>query len=287
MMQRRQDWMRDYLAEEGQPPLPYVGSVSLEDRPEQAARHMRDVLGMTSDWAARQRTWTEALLEFRRVVEGAGIIVAINGVVGNNVYRKLDPEEFRGFVLSDSLAPLIFVNGADAKSAQMFTLAHEAAHLWLGRGGVFNLEALQPSNNEVEKFCNRVAAELLIPARDLQPAWAQARQTLEPYQTLARRFKVSPVVAARRALDLGFIDREEFFEFYSQYQQDERRQAAGRPGGGDFYATQEVRVGRLFGEAVIRAAKEGRLLYRDAYRLTGLFGQTFDRFARGLGFMEG
>jgi hypothetical protein len=104
---------------------------------------------------------------------------------------------------------------------------------------------------------------------------------------MARRFKVSPLVAARRALDVGLIGRDEFFRFYTDYQQDERRQAAARPSGGDFYATQEVRVGRRFGEAIIRAAREGKLLYRDAYQLTGLFGETFDRFAKGLGFIGG
>jgi Zn-dependent peptidase ImmA (M78 family) len=74
----------------------------------------------------------------------------------NNNTRKLDPEEFRGFVLSDRYAPLIFVNGADFKSAQMFTLAHELAHLWLGRDGVFDLQDLQPGNSDVERFCTQL-----------------------------------------------------------------------------------------------------------------------------------
>jgi Zn-dependent peptidase ImmA (M78 family) len=207
--------------------------------------------------------------------------------VGNNNRRKLEPEEFRGFILPDEYAPLIFVNGADGKAAQMFTLAHELGHLWLGRGGVFNLIALQPVEDEVEKFCNRIAAEFLIPAAELRASWTEAAQTEEPFQTLAQRFKVSPVVGARRALDLGLISPSDFSEFYRHYQEDERRQAASRPSGGDFYATQEARLGRRFGEAVIRAAREGRLLYREAYQLTGLFGQTFDRFAKGLGVAGG
>lgn len=283
MMKRRQDWMREYLDEEGGAPLPYVGSARLQDRPDEVAFNIRNVLGMVTDWAGLQGTWADALREFRRMIESAGILVVINGIVGNNTNRKLDTDEFRGFVLSDPLAPLIFVNGVDAKAAQMFTLAHELAHLWLGQGGVFNFEQLQPIDNEVEKFCNAVAAEVLIPAAVMREAWLNASQTHDPYQILAQRFKVSPLVAARRALDLGCIRRREFFAFYEAYQRDERRKKAARPGGGDFYATQETRVGRRFGEAVVRAAQGGRLLYREAYQLTGLYGHTFDRFAKELG----
>ena len=95
-------------------------------------------------------------------------------------------------------------------------------------------------------------------------------------------FGNATLVAARRALDLHLIDREGFFAFYADYRDDVRRQAASKPGGGDFWATQERRIGRRFGEAVVRATQEGRLLYRDAYELTGLRGETFARYARRL-----
>jgi len=101
---------------------------------------------------------------------------------------------------------------------------------------------------------------------------------------LARRFKVSPIVAARRVLDHGLISREKFYTFLNDYRADERRKAAQKPDGGHFYRTQDVRVGHRFGSAVVRAARSGKLLYQDAYRLTGLYGRTFDHFAQELGF---
>jgi Zn-dependent peptidase ImmA (M78 family) len=283
-MQRRQQWMHDYLIEEGADPLPFIGTVTLASSPLAAAENIRRTLGMEDNWAELHATWSSALLGLRRAVEDQGVLVVINGVFGNNTHQPLDPEEFRGFVLSDRYAPLVFINGADFKSSQMFTLAHELAHLWLGVDGVFDLPDLQPSEDQVEKFCNKVAAEVLIPGRELDACWSEAKTAADPFAVLARRFKVSPIVAARRALDQGLISRARFFAFLKSYRTREQQQQQRKPSGGDFYRTQEVRVGHRFGGAVIRAARAGRLLYQDAYRLTGLYGRTFDQFAEALGF---
>ncbi len=283
-MQRRQEWMHQFLAEEGQASLAHIASASLQDDPLTIATHIRETLELAEGWAHREGTWGSALRSLRLATEEkAGVMVVINGVVGNNSYRKLDVHEFRGFVLIDDLAPLIFINNDDAKAAQMFTMAHELAHLWLGREGVFNFEDMQPADNDVERFCNTVAAEFLIPSQELRDCWQDAKSENEPFQYLARRFKVSPLVAARRALDLGLISRNGFFSFYEEYQTDERRLRTSRKGGGNFWNNQNVRVGDYFGSAVVQATKEGRLLYRDAYQLTGLHGRTFDHYAAQLG----
>lgn len=282
-MQRRQTWMRDYLVDCGLNPLPCIASATLRDAPAAVAKQIRQVLGTSDGWASQHGTWSDALRHLREAIEEAGILVAINGVVGNDTHRKLDTEEFRGFVLMDNYAPLIFVNGSDAKSAQMFTLAHELAHLWVGESALFNLPNMEPSEFAVEQFCNKVAAEFLVPAREFEVYWPRATQDAEPFQAIARHFKVSPIVAARRAQDLGLIQRAEFLTFFRAYQEDERRKAARATGGGDFYQNQNVRLGKRFARAVALAAKEGRLLYRDAYRLTDLHGATFDKYAKALG----
>jgi Zn-dependent peptidase ImmA (M78 family) len=282
-MQRRQAWMRDYLIEMGHERLAFVGSARPGDEIESVAKNIRRTLGMDDGWAGRIGTWTAALGVLREAAEAAGILVVINGVVGNDTHRKLDTGEFRGFVLADEYAPLVFINGADARSAQMFTLAHELVHLWIGEGGLFDLPDLHAEGDRREIFCNRVAAELLVPEGELKRFWQEARQQPEPFQAIARAFKVSPIVAARRALDLDLIGREAFFEFYRSYQADERRQAARIKGGGDFYNNQNTRLGKRFARAVALAAKEGRLLYREAYSLTGLQGATFNKYAKALG----
>ncbi|WP_027410033.1 ImmA/IrrE family metallo-endopeptidase [Anoxybacteroides tepidamans] len=280
-MERRQQWMRDYLIQHGHPPLNYVGRANLSTDPKLVAQTMRETLGLESDWASKQPNWQEALRNLIKKIEDIGIIVVINGVVGNNTHRKLDVAEFRGFVLIDDYAPFIFVNGRDGKAAQMFTLAHELAHVWYGASAVFDLANLQPADIEIESVCNQAAAEFLAPEDEVLHLWKRVGTSDDRFKQIARYFKVSEIVAARRTLDLNLITKEEFFSFYEAYVKRLRQEAEEMKteGGGNFYATQNMRIGRRFAEAVIRAAKEGTILYREAYRLTGLSGNTFDKFA--------
>jgi len=281
-MQRRQAWLREDRMECDAEPLDFVGSARVSDDPEGVGREMRRMVGLDDGWAAAVRTWREAVGELRRAIEQLGVMAVINGVVGNNTHRKLNVEEFRGFALSDAYAPLVFVNGADAKSAQMFTLAHELAHIWLGESALTDAGLKARPSQTIESWCDRAAAEFLVPSRDLKACWRDVRHEKSPFEAIARRFKVSPIVAGRRAMDLRLVDREVFFDFYREYSARERgeRTAAG---GGDFYNNQNTRVGEMFATEVIRAAKGGRLSFKEAYDLTGLRGGAFQEYAQRLG----
>jgi Zn-dependent peptidase ImmA (M78 family) len=225
-MQRRQAWMREYLAQEGQGPLAFVGSAENVRNVVSLAARIREALGLDTDWAQSLTTWEEALRILGRHAERIGVLVATSSVVGLNTHRPLDPEEFRGFVLCDAMAPLVFVNGADSKSARMFTLAHELAHLWVGRSAIFNLINMLPCDDDTERFCNQVAAEFLVPGHRLSERWSAVKDTEKPFDAIARLFKVSPVVAARRALDLTLISKTQFFRFYKQNQEEWQKRKA-------------------------------------------------------------
>jgi Zn-dependent peptidase ImmA (M78 family) len=274
--------MREILIEQGQEPLPFVRSAQPDEQLTSIVSRLRQLLGFDDGWAAQQPTWTDALSTLREAIEDVGILVVFNGVVGNNTHRKLDPGEFRGFVLVDAYAPLVFVNGADSKAAQMFTLVHELAHVFFGSSAAFDLREMQPADDPTEQACDRVAAEFLVPESRLREAWPFIKNDPNRFQAIARKFKVSVLVAARRTLDMGLIQKNVFLDFYRDYQQDERLAAVRRPKGGDFFASQNLRVGRRFASAVVRAAGEGQLLYSEAYQLTGLYGKTFDRYAASL-----
>jgi len=282
MMQRRQAWMREFLIAEGQDLLHFVASARVGEPTSALADRMRNALDLEQDWASGHRTWTDALRALREAMDEAGILVVVNGVVGNNTHRPLDPSDFRGFVMVDEFAPLVFVNGADGKAAQMFTLAHELAHVFFGSSAAFDLRQLMPAEDATEQACNQVAAEFLVPERLMRQVWQSTPDAPARFQEMARRFKVSEIVVARRALDLGLIGRDTFLAFYHSYETEERRTTSQQEPGGDFYLNQNLRIGHRFATTVVRAAREDKLLYSEAYRLTGLYGRTFEAYAASL-----
>ena len=283
LMQRRQSWMRDELIEYGSEPLGFVGACEPDSAPRRVAEAMGATLRLAPDWASRESSWTAALGSLRDRVEIAGVLVVFNGIVGNNTRRKLDREEFQGFALIDDYAPVVFVNSADFKAAQMFTLAHELAHIFVGQEGISGFRFFQPSDHRTEQLCDRAAAEFLAPADRLRAFWHTATRADDPYQAIARRFKVSSLVAARRALDLNLINRDAFFRFYNADMERERLGSQPSESHGNFWNTQRWRIGKDFGAAVVRAVKEGRLPYREACRLTGLSADSLAAMPKKMG----
>ena len=273
-MQRRQDWMREELIDTGAEPLDFVGAHHPNGNYGAVAGAMRDALLLDDDWASSAPTWSDAIRLLRDNAESAGILVVFNGVVGNNTSRKLNPGEFQGFALVDEYAPLIFVNNADFKAAQMFTLAHELTHLFIGEEGLSAFASLLPSEHDVEQLCDKIAAEFLVPEAEFEEHWDYAGEYRDPYQLAARHFKVSKIVVARRALDLRLIDRDTFFDFYNDHKSQGNRSRQTQDGG-NFWNTQRWRIGRRFAETVVRAVRAGRLPYLEACALTDLRPSAF------------
>lgn len=285
LCQRRQDWFREYAQIHGLPPVAFVGHVRLDDAPETVATTLRDALGLSVAKRQALPTWTEALRQLIARAEDAGVLVMASSIVGANSHRKLDVGEFRGFALADELAPLLFLNAADSKAAQMFSLAHELAHLALGQSGVSNAETGRVPEQAIERWCNRVAAELLMPLTALREAIQRDAPIEQEIQRLARLFKVSSLVALRRLFDAGFINEVTLWQHYRQ--EVERLNRLERAsGGGDFYRTLGARTGKRFARALVGSALEGQTLFQDAFRLLGVRKTaTFYQAARELGVM--
>ena len=280
--QQRQEWYRDFVRSLRQEPLEFIGSVSPAANVTETAATIRRALGFDIEARRQMTTWTEALRRFIELADAFGVLVMVTGVVGNNNYRKLDPDEFRGFALADGLAPLVFINGADTKAAQMFTLAHELAHLWLGQSALSDVSPVSVPTNEVELWCNRVAAELLVPLAVLRLEYQAGEDLRGALDRLARRFKVSTLVVLRRIYDAGGLTQSELWRAYAQ--ELERLRAIPRASGGDFYLTQAARVGKRFALALVSSTLEGQTLHRDAFHLLGFSKlATFRELAHSLG----
>ncbi len=277
IVEQRRIWLSDFLIQSGADKFPFVGSEENNSDCRDIAKKIKSVLGLNDLWASNQSKWDEALNFLIEKIESIGINIIRNGVVGNNTHRKLNFQEFRGFALVDDYAPFLFLNGADYKSAQIFTLVHELAHIWLGSSAVFDLRQMLPAEDKTEILCNKVAAEFLVPEKQLRENWKSFQNADDFYQSIAKFFKVSKIVAARRLLDLDYINKQEFFDFYSEYIASIPK-GKKEKGGGNYYNTQPLRIGKRFANVVITATKRGTLLYRDAYRLTGLTASTFNEF---------
>lgn len=276
LLQKRQEWVAEYLKDAGFAPLGFVGKYDAQSNPLEIVADMRQTLGLEENWASRFPNWEQAKAHLAGCIEETGVIISFNSVVENNNHRKIEVEECRGFVLVDKMAPFMFVNAGDGKAAQMFTLAHELAHIWTGQSAGFDFRQMLPANDPIELLCDKVAAEFLAPAAAFNREWEKKADI----QAIARRFKVSPIVAGRRALDLGKIGKGQFFKFYNDYVKKIRLQKKSQSGGGDFYATQKSRLSLRFMAHLNQALKEDKILYRDAYKLTGLRGDTFQNFAK-------
>ncbi len=266
--QQRQAWYREFARSVGETPLAFVGAAERSRVVEAVAAEMRESLGFDLNARRECPTWTEALRRFIGQADTLGVLVMASGVVLNNTHRKLNPSEFRGFALADDLAPLVFVNGADTKSAQMFTLAHELAHIWLGQSALDDADPAVLPAHDIESWCNRVAAELLVPLGVLQSELA-GREDLEGrVSRLTRRFKVSSLVILRRLHDAGALSKAAFHRAYEAALTRLTGPKAAK--GGDFYATLPARVGKRFARALVVSTLEGQTLYRDAFQMLGI-----------------
>lgn len=285
LCQARQEWYRRYAGELGLLEVALVGSVSTTSDPQSLAETVRSALTYEVEDRTSSRTVDDARRALIDGIESLGILVMVSGIVGSDTHRVLDPDEFRGFALADPIAPVIFVNGADTKAAQIFTLAHELGHLLLGDSALSDASMTDASGADAELWCNTFAAELLVPAEELLRVF-DGRFDPDELQRLSRVFRASTLAVLKRLHDIGLIGWEAFRPAYDGEVERvlELAAARGDDAGGNFYNTQPLRLSRRFATALISSALEGSTTYREAYRLLGTRKPaTFEGLAEHLG----
>lgn len=275
---KRQQWAEDILLDWGEEKLDFAGSITIDTPINETIRKLKYILDIRNEWAKDIPSWNGAFRYLLEKTENARIFTFINGVVNNNNFRKLDVKEFRGFVLYNGICPFIFINNNDAISGKIFTLVHEIVHILLGKSASFDLRELQPSNNKIELYCNQCTAEFLVPENELKNVFNPGK---ENYYELARQFKVSSIVIARRLQDLDIITKDKFLKFY--YNHIDKDYVVTKTSGGNIYNTLPYRLNSRFIRLLNQAVSNNNILYRDVFKLTGLKPSTYDKLmVRGI-----
>ena len=267
LVRRKQNWYRDFMIGQQQPAASVVSRFDSPVNFQVVADDIRAELDLSPNLrrVGGRDVYLSALVT---KAESAGVLVMRSGIVGNNTRRGLSVEEFRGFALIDQYAPVVFINSKDAKAAQIFTLLHELAHIWIGQSGVSNFDPSEGEHDgEVEVLCNRIAVEALVPQVEYRRFWNLQLRIADNITNLSGRFKVSGIAILRRAFELQLISRREFFdELPNQHYDGPRAQGTG----GDPYNTIPARNSKKLTGVLLRSMQEGGTLYRDAANLLGV-----------------
>ncbi|EQD79167.1 protein containing DUF955, partial [mine drainage metagenome] len=130
---------------------------------EQAAA-VRSYLGITLDEQIRWKDDEHALKKWRKAIEDKGVFV---------FKESFDQKDISGFCLVDGQFPIVYLNNSTTKTRQTFSLLHELAHLLLSINGLSKfdqryVDRLPDQEKQIERFCNAIAAEILIPSPDFQ-----------------------------------------------------------------------------------------------------------------------
>lgn len=279
---RKQQWYREYLRSEGKGTLPFVGRFPLKDdlRVNDVADDMRVTIGI-GDARQEAKTSPQFLSFLARNAGKIGILVLQSGKVGSNTRRKLDVNEFSGFALIDDLTPLVFINSADTLAARIFTLAHELAHVWIGESGISNpttIGIVLQEDNRINRFCNQVAAELLMPADSFVNEWKQDKTIEENIAAMTRFYHVSRTAVLIRAYEHELLPDETYRVQLRRLRQWEEQKPTG--GGGNFWNNFLASNSRVLVQAVLASAAEGRVSEREAATLLGVTNRKTLRSAQ-------
>lgn len=288
--QERQEWLREYLINEGVSPLKFIGAASISINPVLLASEIREALGVSEAEIRKCNSRSDALKLWIEASESLGIYVFQSG---NMQYEKIDVEEARGFALADQYAPFIFLNAQDAKVAQIFTLAHEITHLWINESGISNLYEKGRSlagANEIEVFCNFVASEVILPQKYFSEFWGSLDKA-EPLENRiesgSRQFKVSKTVIARRLLNLKNISENRYLQLAEQFYQEwlkhrdiQKKKNASNEGFVSPSLMKVINNGHRFSRVVLGAYQSGRLSGRDTSNILGVKLNTLSKYAQ-------
>ncbi|OFT81263.1 ImmA/IrrE family metallo-endopeptidase [Corynebacterium sp. HMSC29G08] len=263
--ERRLGWYAEFARAEGIEPPRFGGEWTLRDNPDDAVRALLPQLADAGWKPGRAATGRENVLELAEAIEHCGVLVMRNSVLGNNNHRKLDIDEFRAFTLLDGAYPLIFINGSDYKVGQYFSLAHELGHVILAAEG---LTGAMNDHHDVERWCNRFAAALLLPQHALLQEWDRNPDLKHITEWAYDAYRVSADTALWSLVGQRRLGKPQVQEFLRQRPSNPTPPIVS--GGGDFFVTLKSRLGGRFLDTVTGAYADGAISQEEASRQLGI-----------------
>ena len=276
----KQSWYKDLLKLEEAETLPFVGKFNVSDDPQAIAADIAATVKINDEARSKAQNWSDFLTRVIKTTENAQILVMRNSIVAGNTHRGVSPGEFRGFAVSDKLAPLVYINSSDSRAAQIFTLVHELAHLWIGQTGISNEPVAEIiSNNTIENKCNQIATEVLVPRQRFIEIWSQASNLAEQISRAVRFFRISSLVVLRRTLELKLLSADVMWAYYRQ---EEKKHLPSSNEGGDYFRNVVNRNSSLLTRAVIDTVRSEQILYTEAGQLLNVSPSMIPKVAKFL-----
>jgi len=293
----RQEMVKSLLEdEEDARNLSFVGSATIDQEPVAVAASIASTLAFDYQRREARRGDADALFRIlREQAESIGVFVLLAGDLGS-YHTELSADVFRGFAISDEVAPFVVINDKDARAARSFTLVHELAHIWLNESGVSGApspDTPRSLQDRIERLCNDVAGEFLLPDAALRewpagPAAEDMQGAADVIQALADDWSVSEPMVAYRMNRIGLVETRIYRELVEHYaarwqrhRRRQREQYRDGEGGPDPHVIKRYKLGNALVDVVRRTLRDDTLTHTKAAKLLGVKPGSVERILRG------
>ncbi|MFU2181767.1 ImmA/IrrE family metallo-endopeptidase [Streptococcus pluranimalium] len=269
-MQEKQEFLKELVEND----CPFVGIFTFDDDRSEVILKARELLG---NEITRKR-----FDNYRKILSDLGIFIFLNGKYKDNTHRPLNLKEFRGFVLSDRKAPIIFINQLDSKTGQLFTLIHEFVHLLYGDSDLFDGE-YSKKRSKTEALINSITAEILVPKELVGDMFDNQIDIRTNLDTLSKKFEVSKFVVLRRLYDLSMVSKKDFTSLQNELEAEFKliENINKKSNGGNYNNNLRFRMDSNFFNYVSNAVQQNKISYTDAFGIVGVGYKGYKILSRG------
>ena len=248
------------------------------------AQTIREYLGIKPPYRTKSLYKGNAFSYFRGILEDKGIIVA--------QITEVSLDEMKGVSIYYEKYPIIAVNNKDYERAKVFSLFHELAHI-IRRSSSLCMIDFDERNDDEEKLCDRIAAEILMPDVSFKELTRELKAEYYGWSTyclqaIGDRFAVSSAAVVRRLYELNIIS---YFEYQKLYQKlsdefEAKKMAKDMAQDNEFrikyYIKYLSKEGYLFPRIVVSAYYRGDLSYGELCRTLNLKSKHIDSIERAV-----